>query len=365
MFAFFLAAAASTAVAADVPGRTANIINSYELDQAKLSVRDLPLDFPEGTATMEIGVSAKGRLTTCRMTAWEVGGPAAPDIEKSICDTLRRKAKLDAALDAAGRPIDSLLSVGIDPVLPDEPDLPTLAGLFSSEDYPMAALRSGAAGTVTVRVDVGADGKPTQCSLMKSSKNGALDEKTCEIFLKRAKFVTGKDAAGRAIAGHAIQRVRWQLPDYQALKDSVLRTSMTFDADGKPSGCQSYFDEGRAKQEACALLQGVAAKALTPVQRAFRSLVKEEGVLLGPRQAADQVGRHKGEDRLAMLAAFITVNDRGQVTSCEAVDSQQQGEAAALCNSTRRTKFARDDAAPAGDLTAVTYSALVLRRPGY
>ena len=118
MLAFIFA---SMAIAGDAPVQDARLINREALRDAKLSVSEPPSDFPEGSATMTLQISAKGRMTACRAATWGAELKRDPTLETMICDALRKKAKFDPALDGAGRPVDSSYTVLVDPIMPYEP----------------------------------------------------------------------------------------------------------------------------------------------------------------------------------------------------------------------------------------------------
>jgi hypothetical protein len=49
--------------------------------------------------------------------------------------------------------------------------------------------------------------------VISSSKNADLDKATCDLMLKRARFIPATDAAGKHVAGTFRSSVRWQIPD--------------------------------------------------------------------------------------------------------------------------------------------------------
>ena len=88
-----------------------------------------------------------------------------------------------------------------------------LRTLFSSDDYPAAAIAAGAEGTAQAQLTIGADGRVTGCTLTKSTGNGALDSATCNILRRRAKFVPAKDSNGQATSDTiSTPSIRWVLP---------------------------------------------------------------------------------------------------------------------------------------------------------
>lgn len=79
------------------------------------------------------------------------------------------------------------------------------------DDYPPAALNDGRVGTVTFRLDIGADGKPAACAVLVSSRHTALDEATCALMMKRARFIPARTAEGEAVPYFFISRFNWRM----------------------------------------------------------------------------------------------------------------------------------------------------------
>ena len=87
-----------------------------------------------------------------------------------------------------------------------------LPALFSTDDYPQSAIRNEEQGTTAVRMTIGADGRVSDCSITQSSGSSALDNATCNILRRRARFTPAKDQAGNPITDTVSQRIRWELP---------------------------------------------------------------------------------------------------------------------------------------------------------
>jgi protein TonB len=68
--------------------------------------------------------------------------------------------------------------------------------IFSTDDYPASALASGAQGTAQAQLTIGPDGRVQGCNLVRSTGNGALDQATCNILRRRAKFTPARDSNG-------------------------------------------------------------------------------------------------------------------------------------------------------------------------
>ncbi|GAA0737346.1 energy transducer TonB [Sphingomonas japonica] len=84
-----------------------------------------------------------------------------------------------------------------------------LRGAIGDRDYPAAARRSGAMGSVTVRFTVDAGGRPGGCSVTASSGNAALDAATCRLIEARFRYAPARDASGAAVPEARGWRQRW------------------------------------------------------------------------------------------------------------------------------------------------------------
>jgi protein TonB len=84
--------------------------------------------------------------------------------------------------------------------------------LFSNDDYPAAALRNEEQGTTVVRLTIGPDGRVSDCAISSSSGSSSLDNTTCSILRRRARFTPAKDQAGNPISDTYTQRIRWEIP---------------------------------------------------------------------------------------------------------------------------------------------------------
>ena len=80
--------------------------------------------------------------------------------------------------------VSELARAGIKPALFDRPVKPKadVVAMFSTDDYPLDALRKSEAGTVAVALKIGADGRVTDCVVTGSSGSASLDAQTCRIL---------------------------------------------------------------------------------------------------------------------------------------------------------------------------------------
>lgn len=108
-------------------------------------------------------------------------------------------------------------------------------------DYPASALKHQAVGTSRFTLDIDVNGLPVGCAITLSSGHSDLDELTCNLLKKRARFRPATDAAGNAVPGKFASAVVWRLPSDPTIQPLPLAGgyALTFDigADGKVGNC--------------------------------------------------------------------------------------------------------------------------------
>jgi TonB family protein len=82
----------------------------------------------------------------------------------------------------------------------------------NAADYPASALKSRISGNVAFALTIDKDGKPTGCKVTVSSGYQELDDRTCLLVTKRARFSPALNANNEAVPSFFISRVRWVLP---------------------------------------------------------------------------------------------------------------------------------------------------------
>jgi protein TonB len=87
-----------------------------------------------------------------------------------------------------------------------------LASYVSDADYPDAALRNEEQGTTAFRLEVGPNGRVTDCTITSSSGSSTLDSTTCRIMKSRARFTPANDSSGAAVSDSVSGRIRWVMP---------------------------------------------------------------------------------------------------------------------------------------------------------
>jgi len=86
-----------------------------------------------------------------------------------------------------------------------------LAGLITTDDYPLAALRNDEEGQVGVRLEIDAGGTVSGCTVVESSRSASLDAATCALLRERARFSPARDAHGRPVPDTYRTTVAWRI----------------------------------------------------------------------------------------------------------------------------------------------------------
>ena len=79
-------------------------------------------------------------------------------------------------------------------------------------DYPTKAMREGKQGTVYFTVHVNTAGLATSCAVTRSSGSEELDQATCPMIQKRARFKPATDDNGNPREGSYSSSVAWRIP---------------------------------------------------------------------------------------------------------------------------------------------------------
>ena len=192
--------------------------------------------------------------------------------------------------------------------------------LFSTDDYPAAALRKGEEGLVAVGLDIDADGSVGKCTVSESSGSGTLDAATCNIIRQRARYRPARDAEGGAMRGNDEMRIRWLLPVTPYLSRTV-DTFLTFDRSGNLNKCDSSeggFGEGcvEAGPAIHATFGGDTGRAAAA--RAGRSLAFRRTIDTGI--GADTPPVPDGWQRLWTGTLQLQIRPDGKSAGCTVVD---------------------------------------------
>ncbi|PKP90184.1 MAG: hypothetical protein CVT77_15750 [Alphaproteobacteria bacterium HGW-Alphaproteobacteria-16] len=83
----------------------------------------------------------------------------------------------------------------------------------TADDYPTAARRNDEQGAVGVALTIDRRGRVAICTVTSPSGSNLLDDQTCALMYKRAKYSPARDAAGAPVPSTTRLRFRWQLED--------------------------------------------------------------------------------------------------------------------------------------------------------
>jgi len=83
---------------------------------------------------------------------------------------------------------------------------------ITTDDYPPSAIRAEEEGVVGISLRIDAEGRIESCGVTASSGHASLDQATCRLYQRRARFTPARDDAGTPIAATFTDRIRWQLP---------------------------------------------------------------------------------------------------------------------------------------------------------
>ena len=76
-------------------------------------------------------------------------------------------------------------------------------------DLPRALWDAQAAGTVSYRATIGTNGRLSDCRIVRTSGNAALDAATCALALRHVRFRPARDEKGRKVTDSALFEQEW------------------------------------------------------------------------------------------------------------------------------------------------------------
>jgi len=120
--------------------------------------------------------------------------------------------------------------------------------LFVPEDYPVR-MEVEQEGLVRFTLEVGPDGRATACRIDTSSGVHKLDEATCSLAQRRAKFKPALDEDGQPTTGFWTSQVAWKLP----IEPDPANWRVTFQGDGGMTTCLATKGDlqKKVRQEIC------------------------------------------------------------------------------------------------------------------
>lgn len=86
-------------------------------------------------------------------------------------------------------------------------------GWATTSDYPTRDLRDGNQGRVGFSLTIGRDGRAESCVVTRSSGFAGLDDATCRLVMRRARFNPATDETGAVVTGGYSGTIRWEIPE--------------------------------------------------------------------------------------------------------------------------------------------------------
>jgi protein TonB len=181
---------------------------------------------PVVSASGDQGASQPGVSGAPAASPAQPSNPSSPPVARSATEVASAPAPTPGEAAAAVPSFaNAVIPSGVrQPATRDEPDkgreasarMPVtgaqlLTGRIRNSDYPRAARRSGAQGTVFVRFAVQPDGRVGDCVVTRSSGSPVLDSATCELIQLRFKYKPARDAQDRAVPDVIVGRQSWWL----------------------------------------------------------------------------------------------------------------------------------------------------------
>lgn len=251
----------------------------------------------------------------------------------------------------------SMMAAAAAPI-PAAPRAP-LHTYLSADDYPAAALRTEAEGTTGVQLTIGSDGRITGCEITSSAGSSVLDQATCQLLRRRARFTPATDEQGRPVTGSYATRISWRLPQPEPVPFIRNRHVMTVTlADGYARSCTLDSDLPYLPAAPSALVcPSMAAPAPPQVPRNGTIRVT---LLFEPQDGTPPViltPPPRGARDFA-VQADIQVDPAGRVTACSAsMNGRPHPRAEIVCGplTNGRVIFA---AAPAAQVRRATIRAI-------
>lgn len=207
------------------------------------TLEDYPLEavakHEHGSAITHFTVNAEGRVENCRIAR----STGSTSLDEASCAIITKRGRYKPAIDRAGDPISSEGSMTVHWMFPHEPitaaDLPLTSPQVIITYYP--DLQSGSEGAakpnkttspIPLRtiwsglrlpasrgiqnfgyaaiVNVGTDGRVTECDLRRSSGNDKIDQAICTHLMKTVSYRAARDQDGKALEAPALVTLNYK-----------------------------------------------------------------------------------------------------------------------------------------------------------
>lgn len=86
-------------------------------------------------------------------------------------------------------------------------------GWITDNDYRTSWITRGYSGVASFSLRVDSSGRVSSCTITRSTGHAALDDATCRLLERRARFDPARDTSGKAVAGSFSSSVNWKIPE--------------------------------------------------------------------------------------------------------------------------------------------------------
>ena len=240
--------------------------------------------------------------------------------------------------------------------------------IFSHDDYPESAILLGQEGTVQARVTVGTDGRPTDCTVIRSSGHESLDAATCNAVMSRARFAPGRDDGGRPIVSHVTTPpVTWRIEGFELPVDPwSSRLMVALDKKDKPASCAVQFGGAMKRRQQYLVDCSNLAGAIDIPEEVAGRYSGRKPVLIFDRQfvprAVNSINTPKDLARFPLLSrqvARLDIDSAGRVAACRQTGSEGEFKPAKdLCLQVQGQRYRPDRKQSRGAISATSTSAI-------
>lgn len=84
---------------------------------------------------------------------------------------------------------------------------------ITTSDYRSTWINRGYEGVASFALNIDERGRVTDCSITRSTGHSALDQATCRLLERRARFEPARNASGAVTAGSYSSSVNWTIPE--------------------------------------------------------------------------------------------------------------------------------------------------------
>lgn len=150
---------------------------------------------------------------------------------------------------------------------------------YTFDDYPMKAFTEQWKGASAFELLVGTDGRPTACTITRSSGYATLDRQTCWIAMHRARFTPARGPDGAHALGTYRSMVMWRRPDQDSLQvepgpDLEVTVSALPEGTKKPAAVKvAYFVDAQGQASHCTVLPESKAQPSSLAEAACKQVI--------------------------------------------------------------------------------------------